>query len=131
MSHNSISRREIILLGLVLAVAVISGFFYKNKESPPSVIEKVQKNEVVQTTLDDCRQDIPLDKIDDSAVDLDRTATVYWYDDEAQKITSRKFKFEPKNDFEGCSESVKTKLREINEVAKETYGEEYEGLFIN
>ena len=72
MSHNSISRREIILLGLVLAVAVISGFFYKNKESPPSVIEKVQKNEVVQTTLDDCRQDIPLDKIDDSAVDTIR-----------------------------------------------------------
>lgn len=131
MSNNSISRRNITLLGLVLVVAAISGFFIKNKESPPSVIEQVQKDEIVMTALDDCRQDIPLDKIDDSAVDLDRTATVYWYDDESEKITSRKFKFEPKNDFEGCSESVRTKLREINEVAKETYGEKYEELFTN
>lgn len=88
-------------------------------------------NSYATTSALDCVAEIPLELIDDSTLNLDGTVTLYWFDAETQQQITKIFPFDPKSNFSGCSPSVQAKLREINEVAKELYGNEYDSLFMN
>ena len=136
MSNNSIFRRSTTLMGLLLVVVIIGGFFIyisninKDKIVEDNIEKENSLDSVYKVTTDDCSIEIPLEKIDDSVLNLDGTATVSWLDAESGLDVSKTFPFEPKSDFSGCSESVRAKLREMNEVAREAYGEEYKELFL-
>ena len=142
MQHTLISKR---LITVVILVIILGLGFYIFSRSQPNIVDRndgevaatsTLANPVATTststniTLDDCSQEVPIELIDDVAIDLDRTATLRWFDGGTQQNVSRKFKFDPKTDFAGCSESVKRKLRELDEVTKEAYGDEYNKLFI-
>ena len=144
--HSLISKRLAGTIIALLAIGLVYYIFFKNFTSPVNT-SSTNNNEVVATSsvtnhlattststaniiLDDCTQKVPIELIDDVAIDLDRTATLRWFDNTTQQNISRKFKFDPKTDFAGCSESVKRKLRELDEVTKEAYGDEYNKLFI-
>ena len=145
--HSIISKRLGAAVIALLAIGLVYYFFIKYFTSPEN-IGSSSKVEVVATSsvqnqlpttststdnfaLDDCSQEVPIELIDDVAINLDRTATLYWFDGTTQQNISRKFKFDPKTDFAGCSESVKKKLRELDEVTKDAYGDEYNKLFID
>lgn len=72
-----------------------------------------------QVVLDDCSQEVPVGWIDDISFGGDGTAHMYWLDYVTQENEVRHFPFDPESDFAGCSESVKTELRELARVVKE------------
>ena len=140
--QHTISKRlaVIIILGLLLLFFI---WLFVSREDRQNLNEdEVLATSTVATQLattststsyiglDDCSQEVPIELIDDVAIDLDRSATLRWFDGTTQQNVSRKFKFDPKTNFAGCSESVKRKLRELDEVTKEAYGDEYNKLFI-
>lgn len=62
-----------------------------------------------------CTQEIPLERVDDASRNIDGTVTMRWWDDETQTNTQLTVPYEPDTNFAGCSESIKTFLRQIYE----------------
>lgn len=134
-------KKNILLVVCLLAILLVL-FLFKNDQE----VLNDELNQMATTSsstslnagdadtpllaVDDCSQEIPLDRIDDTSLDLDRTVTVYWLEENTQKNVSKRFIFDPKSDFVGCSESVKSKMRELDAVARDSYGDEYYPLFI-
>lgn len=63
-----------------------------------------------------CKKEVPASS-DDSAIDLEiKIVTFYWWDDTLQDNVSLAVPYEPETGFAGCSESVKARLRQIQEM---------------
>ncbi|MEN9922168.1 MAG: hypothetical protein RL097_445 [Candidatus Parcubacteria bacterium] len=141
MHHTLKSKRRTqFALGLLTVALIACGFF--NTLNKPNIannnsneVSPKQINDVTTTStgtlaVDDCSAEIPIESTSDSVLNLDGTATIYWRDQSSATDTVKVFPFDPKTDFSGCSDSVRRKLREMNEVAKEVYGDEYEFIFM-
>ncbi len=75
-----------------------------------------------------CTLPVSVSQIDDSTFNLDGTVTFFWSDTSGENASAT-LPFEPKSGFSGCSPEIQEKMLEINEIAKEVYGEEYDLLF--
>lgn len=61
-----------------------------------------------------CAQEIPRELVDDSKADYKNgVVTMYWWDGETQENIGLDVSYEPENNFEGCSDSVKEFLRNL------------------
>ncbi|MCK6462748.1 MAG: hypothetical protein L6Q29_02935 [Candidatus Pacebacteria bacterium] len=72
-----------------------------------------------EALFENCAKDIPRENIDDTSLNqFEKIVTIWWWDDKLQDNVSFKLPYEPENGFAGCSESVKTLLRHIQETAE-------------
>ena len=67
------------------------------------------------TVRANCMQEIPLERVDDASRNTDGTVTMRWWDDKTQANTQLTVPYEPETNFVGCSESIKTFLKQIHE----------------
>ncbi len=125
----------VVVLICVFVIYVLWLNFFKNNIMVEPKIENIkeenlslepsQENNFDTVNLDDCSIEIPLNLIDDTRFDPEnKTVTVYWTDIETQENVKRIFLFKPETSFVGCSESVKSKLREVEKMNSKVYGDE-------
>lgn len=141
MPYQKKNIKAALVLLASIAILVLTLYFEYLRKSPDSntsLENKVVNSQVVSTTsvdydktLDDCSQEIPVEWVDDVSLDLDGVATMYWLDNDSGEYITKRFPFDPKSDFVGCSESVKLELRGLDSVARENYGDEYNQRFYN
>ncbi len=61
-----------------------------------------------------CAQEVPVNSIDDSSVDIEnKLVTFYWWDGAAQENKNLTVAYEPENGFTGCSASVQSVLERV------------------
>lgn len=123
----------IVLSVCVVSVVGIVAFVVIGASVTPSGAPKIENGPVAEVAgfewdpvvIGNCAADVPGDRIDDLALEVEtRTVTLSWWDDTINDNTSLVVPFDVESGFAGCSESVKGKLLAI----QHTYEENNPGL---
>ena len=113
---------KILILGIVLLF--IAGYLLVVVYDVVSLdflnpVEREMKEQMKNRAelFENCAQDIPREKIDDTVLDpMNKIVTVWWWDDKLQDNVSLELPYEPETGFAGCSESIKNLLQHIQET---------------
>lgn len=84
------------------------------------LLPHILAQESVQRQMaENCAQDVPREKIDDTFVDTENKIVQFgWWDNETKDNISLIVPYHPETDFAGCSESVKSILKNIQPIPR-------------